>query len=212
MAWGSWVLLIVSVAAYGDGLEDAARGLGKTVGAHLAGDETAHVTVRNLSAMGRADMIRAQAAFEQVLRRRVRNPNQVEINLTVSENLKGYLLVAELRRGTDRIVEMEGYRPERASAQARAAVTIEKRLLWEQDAPILDVAVTGDAVLVLDTSGVTRRRPDSDEPRSARAAGDRGRLADCTSSGIDLQGHGGSAELRDGRGIASSARGSVFFA
>src|SRR5882724_2977099 len=97
--------------AWGDSMEDAARGLGKTVAARLSADEVAHVTVRS---MVTGDVARGRAAFEQALRRRVRNPSPVEITLTFSENVKGYLLVAELRRGTERIVEMVAFRPEPA--------------------------------------------------------------------------------------------------
>jgi hypothetical protein len=153
---GFLLLLLVSVLMRGETLEDAARVLAKNVAARLESNETAHVTARNLSSLGRADALRAQSIFEQAIRRRVRNPNTVELTLTISENVKGYLLVADFKRGEERIVEMTPYRPEPAPAQARPALTITKKMLWEQAAPILDIAWVDEQMLVLDPNGVAR--------------------------------------------------------
>lgn len=140
----------------GQGLEDAVRTLGKSVAARLAPSEVAHLTTRNVSSLSVAEVTKAQAGLERALRRRVRSPITVEITVTISENLKGYLLVAEIHRGNERVVEMASFRPASPVAPARSAIVIEKRLIWEQDAPILDVAVTGDRMLVLDPAVVTR--------------------------------------------------------
>ena len=67
--------------------------------AHLAANETAHVTSRNLSSMGRADAKKVQATVERALRKRVRNPTAVDVALTISENVQGYLLVAQIQTG-----------------------------------------------------------------------------------------------------------------
>jgi hypothetical protein len=132
------------------------------VAARLEPNETAHVTAHNLSSLGRADALRTQSIFEQAIRKRLRNPTTLELTLTISENLKGYLLVADFKRGEERIVEMMPYRPELAPAQARPALTIIKKMLWEQTAPILDIAWIDEQMLVLDANGVTRyeRRDD----------------------------------------------------
>jgi len=42
-----------------------------------------------------------------------------------------------------------------AAVAARAAFAIESKMVWEQDAPILDVSTSGDQMLVLDTGGVS---------------------------------------------------------
>jgi len=151
-----FLLFFLAVFLHAETLEDAARELAKNVLGRLAPNQTAHVTARNLSSLGRADVSRVQSSFEQAIRRRVRNPITVEITLTISENVKGYLLIADFKPGDDRIVEMQPYRPDPAPPPSRPALTIGKRLLWEQTAPILDVAVFEDQMLVLDTTGVTR--------------------------------------------------------
>lgn len=135
-----------------DSLEDAARSLAKRVAARLAPEETAQVTARNLSSLARADAARAQNAFEQALRKRIRNATAVPVAFTISENLKGFILVASVKEA----IEMEAYRPAPSTPAARPALTLEKKMLWQQDAPVLDAEIAGDAMLVLDSSGVTR--------------------------------------------------------
>src|SRR5713101_4126981 len=51
---------------------------------------------------------------------------------------------------------MIDFRPDPLPAPVRALLTLEKKLLWEQDTPILDLAVLGDQMLVLDSEGVKR--------------------------------------------------------
>jgi hypothetical protein len=66
------------------------------------------------------------------------------------------LLVSEIFHGDERAVEMTSIRREPSVAPAPAGISITKKLLWEQSAPILDVALIADFMFVLDTSGVSR--------------------------------------------------------
>ena len=79
-------------------------------------------------------------AFERALRRNPRNPKVVEVTFTISDNAKGFLLVAEIFHEDERAVEMTSVRREPSIEPAPAGITIVKKLLWEQSAPILDVA------------------------------------------------------------------------
>lgn len=97
--------------------------------------------------------------MERTLRRPVsRSAQPADVTVTLSENAREFLVVAEIRRGTERdterIVEMISYRPGAAVKAARPG--IEKLLLWEQADAILDLQVIGDEMLVLDTAGITR--------------------------------------------------------
>ena len=86
----------------------------------------------------------------------------VDIQVTISENLRGYLLVAEIKREKDPAVEMAEFRVNPAAA-AKAGLSIERKLLWEQDAQILDVVVTGGQMRVLDVTGESRYERQSDK-------------------------------------------------
>ena len=80
----------------------------------------------------------------------------MEVTFTISDNVKGYLLVAEIFHGDERAIEMRSVPTEPSVAPAPAGITIMKKLLWEQSAPILDVALVADFMFVLDTAGVSR--------------------------------------------------------
>jgi len=131
-------------------LDDAVRTLAGKVSAHLAPNETAHLTSRNLSTLGPGDANKIHAALERTLRKRVRNPAAVDVVLTISEDVRGYVLVAKIRQD----VEMAAFRIE--PPPARPKLMVEKKMIWEQEAPLLDVALAEDQMLVLDIYGVTR--------------------------------------------------------
>ena len=160
------ILVLLAPIMSGD-MGAAARDLARMVADAVAHDPVA-VTVRDLSTLGAAETAEIRRAFESELKA----PGQpaAEVQLTISENLTQFLLVAEVHRGGERQVLLESW-PRTPAASTTAAndkpsrVTIEKKLLWEQDLPILDVAQTGGAMLVLDANRVLLVR--AGEPQSA---------------------------------------------
>jgi hypothetical protein len=134
----------------------AARDLARAVAAAVAHEPVA-LTLRNLSALGAPETAEIRVVFESELKA----PGQpaAEVQLTISENLTQFLLVAEIHRGGGRQVLLESW-PRTSTASQGAAtgkparVTLEKKLLWEQEQPILDTAQTGGAILVLDATRV----------------------------------------------------------
>jgi len=152
-----FLLVMIAVAARADSLDDAVAALAKRVSARLQASETVRITSRNVSSLSGAEAAKAQMAVTRALQRRVRNPMPVELTLTISENLRGYLLVAEIRRENESVVEMAEFQT--VPSLKKPVVdpfTIESKLLWEQQVPILDVAVLQDSMLVLDTTGLAR--------------------------------------------------------
>jgi len=143
----------------GDALDDAVGQWGKKIASHLAADEVAHVSWNGAAAENAesaAYAARAKTLLGRALQRRLRNPKSVEITATLSQNLKGYLLIAELHRENENIVEMATVARPVPMPETAAGFRLDRRLLWEQEAPILDVIVVGDQMLVLDTAGVAR--------------------------------------------------------
>jgi len=157
----AFLLLMIAAAAHADTLDEAIAALAKRVSARLEASETARITSRNISSLPTAEVAKAQTALTRALQRRVRNPMQVDLILTISENVRGYLLVAEIRRENETVVEMAEFQAPSSAAPVRAPFTIESKLLWEQETPILDVArlsdsTLADSMLVLDTAGLVR--------------------------------------------------------
>jgi hypothetical protein len=122
----------------------------------MAPAEAARVTSRNLTSMAASDATKAQATLDRSLRRRLRNPMPVDVALTISENLRGYVLVAELRREGGTLVDMVEFRPDPPPVQARPSVVLEKRVLWEQATPILDLVMAADQMLLLEPARIAR--------------------------------------------------------
>lgn len=141
----------------------AARDLARNVAAAVA-HEPVTLAVKNLSTLNAGDLAEIRRVFEAELKSG--GQPTAEIQLTVSENLTQFLAVAEIRRGSERQVLLESWPRAPAVSGGPAGdkpprVTLEKKLLWEQEQPILDAVQTGDAVLVLDACRVLLVRGDS---------------------------------------------------
>jgi hypothetical protein len=145
----------------------AAQGLARTVA-----DAVAHapvtISMRNLSTLRSAETAEIRRVFESQLN--AAGQPAAEVQLTISENLTHFLLVAEIHRGGERQVLLESW-PRTPSTitsaekDKRTQVTLAKTLLWEQDLPILDAAQAGGALLVLDATQVLLVR--AGQPQSA---------------------------------------------
>ena len=134
----------------------AARELARNVAAAVAHEPVA-VSLKNLSTLGAAETAEIRRVFESELK--VTGLPATEVRLTISENLTQFLLVAEIQRGAERQVLLESWLRTPAASTASppdkpSRVTLEKKLLWEQDLPILDVAQADGAMLVLDPTSV----------------------------------------------------------
>lgn len=176
-----FLCLALASAACCEPLDEAVHALARKVSARLAPADTAQVTLRNLSKRSGGEAARAKTTLERSLRRTGSHP--VDVLLTVSQSLQQIVLVAEFDRNGEHIVEMEFYRPDAPPANRR--ITLEKRFLCEQAAPILDVAEGNGTLLVLEPqaivqyerNGTTWRRADSRPFEGAPVVRDpRGRL------------------------------------
>ncbi len=139
-------------------LADSARALARRIAGALVPGEAVHLTVRNVSSLGASDFAPARQAIENELHARGEG---AAVNVTLSENSLGYLWVAEIVRAGKR----EAVIIERApAADARAAdaspLVVEKKPLWEQEAPVLDIAASDGGMAVLDASGISLYRQD----------------------------------------------------
>jgi hypothetical protein len=152
-------------AGAADDLQSAARELGRKTAA-ASGREPIGVTWATMSSMGPPPLSRAIAVFEATLREsgvRIADGAAIQVRLTLSENQAAYLLVEEFRRGDDRQVWIASWQREGGGAFG-PAVALDKRLLWEQSEPILDVAVFGEGLLVLTPTALIRTAPRQSAP------------------------------------------------
>jgi hypothetical protein len=150
---GLLLLLLFMPLADGETLEDAVRTLARLISPHLAPGEPLRIVSRNISSLPAAEATLAQNTLARSLRRNLAGSASAELIFTISENLQGYLLVAQMERNGERWVEMTRYHAAPAARSAKPALT--RRLVWEQEDAILDLWMAGDRMIVLDTSGVT---------------------------------------------------------
>jgi hypothetical protein len=86
-------------------------------------------------------------------------PPESRVRVTLSEDARGWLFVAEISTGDNRQVAMLPWNPP-ASGQAKSRISITRKLLWTQADPILDVLLvdSDSQMLVLSTNKVASYR------------------------------------------------------
>lgn len=147
---------------------DAAGMLARKIFVPIGPQVYVTLTVRNLSSLGDNDIAEVRRALRAQLhslgiRLVSAKRASAELRVTLSENLPGYLWVAEVRKGETRrvaIVPVARPRPETLPPGTETLV-VQKAPVYEQTTPILDLALLdtshGDAprLLLLDTSKVS---------------------------------------------------------
>jgi hypothetical protein len=149
------LFLLLSVSAAAQSLDEAVQALSRKVAARVPAGTAIRVASRNLSSLPASTAARAQALLDRALRRRVpRQAPAADVRLTVSESVSGFLLVAEITRESTRDVELASFRVEPPARRDLPA--LERRLLFDQDSPILDAVPFADSLFVLDANLLQR--------------------------------------------------------
>ena len=136
----------------------AARELARKTVLFAGRGEAVTAAWRNASSLGSPEFARVRAAFETALKeaggRLSDSAAAAEAHLTVSENRTQYLLVEEVRKGEERQVWIAAWNRAGAPPLTAPAIRLDKKLVWEQEEPILDVAFPARGMLVLSPSKV----------------------------------------------------------
>src|ERR1035437_9017814 len=172
------LILLPRDARAADDMAGAVRELARKTAALAGRGEPVSVSWRNLSSLASGDFNQARMAFDAALREAGARPSEkespasgqdrpgglshqepvVDARLTVSGNLSQFLIVEEARKGDDRQVWIASWkRPAPTGAPAGSILTLEKKLVWEQEEQILDVVMLGPGILVLSPSRVSLR-------------------------------------------------------
>ncbi len=166
-------LLLVLLATFirAETMDEAVRSLAKNITTQLAPGEAAHLSERSLAPAFAAETTRARTLLDRALRRpAARGAAVVEVVVTATENLRGPLLVAEIQKTQETVVETAAYSTQPAARATRPALI--SKLLWEQAEPILDLSrMSEESFLVLSPSGVKlcRRGQAQCEVKEARS-------------------------------------------
>jgi hypothetical protein len=162
------ILFLAAAAAWCQSFNEPAHGLAQKIAAVVKPPGQVMLAWRNLSSMSPADAAAAQAGLERELRALglalADTPGGLEVQVTLSENLRDFVWVAEIRRpvasdndepdAAAREVVIEE-RPKPPAAAGTESMVIEKKLMLEEDQRILDLAPLGRGLVVLDAEAVS---------------------------------------------------------
>ena len=152
------ILFLMAATAWCQGFDETARALARKIAAHLEPREAVMLAVNLLATAGPSEATAAREAIERELR--AVGVNVIEqqagavVTVTLSENVRGWLWVAEIRHGDAREVVMEE-RPKLPATTSAASIVIEKKLMIEEEDRILDLAPAGRGLVVLDAGAVS---------------------------------------------------------
>ncbi len=146
------LFLTPRVSPAADDLPGAAKELARKTLGFAGGRVAVGATFRNISSLPDSDLAQVRREFEAALT--VGPTAAIDVRITLSENASQYLLVEEARKGEDTQVWFAGWPRSRVEPVSGLGVTIDKKLVWEQDEPILDVAVLDSFVVVLSPSKI----------------------------------------------------------
>ena len=159
------LFLILPAADAADDLNGAARELARKTAVFGRVDPAA-VSWRNVSSLGSAELSQARAAFETALQEagsRGGSAPSLTVRITLSQDPAQYLLVEEVQIGDERQVWISGWKRTGIAHHTAPGMSLESRVVWEQDEPILDAAFLGDATLVLSPSKLTLHARDGSQ-------------------------------------------------
>ena len=168
------LFFIPSGAHAADDVNGAAHDLARQTAAFTGPGQPVSVDYRNVSSLGPTGIGQARGAFEAARKEaglRVSDVAPVaELRLTLSENQSQYLLVEEARKGDERQVWMAAWNRVEPAAASLPGMALDRKLVWEQQEQILDVAFPAAGMLVLSPSKVTLYTPRENGPWEPRQA------------------------------------------
>lgn len=143
------LISVTAVAVRADVWTSPVSRLAERIVAKAGSGRAVGLNVRNLSSLSAAEVNAIRTQLNSELRRQGLRTSEAEqsvanLRITLSENVEGYVWIAEVRQG-DAIdtVLMTVPRPESTGTHMAGALALQRRLLWTQDDPILDVALVG---------------------------------------------------------------------
>jgi hypothetical protein len=142
------LLLLASTA-----LADPERDFARKISSELAAGDTVSFSIRSRTDLPASELTRLRSALEDEFRPRLdETAPAAVVTITVSENQEGYVWVAEIRRGEKQDVIITARpRPVPASDEdVQTPLSIERKLLWEQQEPVLDLVLDERALVVLE--------------------------------------------------------------
>ena len=156
-----FILFLFTNSLWAANLSETAGNLARLI-AGVTGPGVITFTVTNSSSLPKSDETQVRQSLESQLRSagvRIGSAADAhsDVRVTLSENLQGYLWVAEIKQGNDTQVQMVSLPRTTATqiSKTQPNVTLHSVLLWSQPTPILDAFVDGNRMVLLDLESVS---------------------------------------------------------
>jgi hypothetical protein len=139
---------------------EAAMQLAARISSQLPRRATVSLEMQNQTAMTAADLSSFRAALEEELRKSgqpmTATQPDIRMRVTISENARGLLVVAEMLSGENRTVVMQPWIVPPV-AESKPRVKIVRRPVWDQPEPLLDLLLldSDSELLVLSPGAVS---------------------------------------------------------
>lgn len=150
------IFVSLALTAWCQSFDEPAHALAQKIGSVLKAREPVTVSFTSAAAVSQPDATAAREAIERQLPGAGVSTNAqagVTLAVTLSENLRDWVWVAEIRRGDAQEVVMEEW-PKPEQTMSAGTVVMEKRRILDEDARILDFAPLGRDLLVLDAESL----------------------------------------------------------
>ena len=150
------IFVSLALTAWSQSFDEPARALAQRIAAVLKTHEPVAFSFASAMAVNPSDAAAAKEALERQLAGAGINTSAqagVTMAITLSQNLRDWVWVAEVKRGeTPDVVMVEWPKPE--ETVSATTVIMEKRRMLDEDTRILDFAPLGRDLLVLDAESV----------------------------------------------------------
>ena len=132
---------------------DAVARLASRIGSVTSSQKTISISVKNISSLTDADVTAISQALKSELTRlglRVNGQSSADtqVSVTLSEGESAYVWVGEVQRGSDEQTEIVSVTKtnEFAPADANGAISLDRKLVWQQPSKFLDFALSTNPV------------------------------------------------------------------
>ena len=170
------LLFLCLVQAFAATPEEALRELSRRLVAKLGAQERLSIQTRALPPILPGERDEVDRGLRVALGRHIAAAAPATLRVTVSAAIAQRVLVAEFRRGDEVAIMMAEYEPPTAIGRpASTHAVLERSLMWEQDAQILDATMTGPELgelLILDAEHLTWRDRSGQSTRALRVRRD----------------------------------------
>jgi len=155
-----WAMLAIGAA---QSPQEIAAQLAARISSQQPRRPTVSLELQNLAAMTPADLSTFRSALDEELRKTglqmTATQPEVRLRITISENVRGLLLVTEMISGENRTVIMQPWLAPPAS-EVKPRLRILRKPIWDQAEPVLDLLLlnSDSELLVLSPGAVSRYR------------------------------------------------------